>query len=84
MFKRFIKRLRLRRTLKSDESINVVNSMAKAHKLYKRLSILAHPDSNPENVEQAEDLMQRIVENKTNYANLVLIQQEIKEVLNKQ
>ena len=84
MLRHFFKRLRFRRTLKGDESVNVVNSMAKAHKLYKKLSILAHPDNNPEHPKQAECLMQRIVENKTNYANLVIIQQEIEVILNKQ
>lgn len=84
MFRNYFNRILFRKSLKGDESINVVNSMARAQKLYKKLAILAHPDNNPEQVEQAKDLMQRIVENKKNYANLLLIQQEVKNILNKQ
>ena len=84
MFRNFINRLLFRRTLKGDESVNVVNSMARAQQLYKKLAILAHPDNNPQNVELANDLMQRIVENKKNYANLLLIEQEVKQTLKKQ
>ena len=84
MFRNFLNRILFRRKFKNDESINVVNSMAKSQKLYKKLAILAHPDNNPDNIEQAKELMQRIVENKKNYANLLLIQQEIKNKLNKQ
>lgn len=83
MFRNFFKRLKFRRTLKNDESVNVVNSMARARQLYKKLAILAHPDNNPQNVELAKELMQRIVENKKNYANLLGIEQEVKEKLNK-
>lgn len=83
MFRNFFKRLRFRRTIISDESVNVVNSMARARQLYKRLAILAHPDNNPQNVELAKELMQRIVENKKNYANLLRIEQDVKEMLNK-
>lgn len=83
MLRNFINRILFRKSLKGDESINVVNSMAKAQRLYKKLAILAHPDNNPEKVEQAKDLMQRIVENKKNYANLLLIQQEVEKTLNK-
>lgn len=84
MFRKFINRILFRRALKGDESVNVVNSMAKAQKLYKRLAVLAHPDNNPNNVERANELMQRIVENKKNYANLLLIEQEVITKLNKQ
>lgn len=83
MLRNFFKRFKYRRMLESDESVNVVNSMARAKQLYKKLAILAHPDNNPQNVELAKDLMQRIVENKKNYANLLLIEQEVKELLNK-
>lgn len=83
MFRKFFKRLKFRRTLKNDESVNVVNSMARARQLYKKLAILAHPDNNPQNAELAKEFMQRIVENKKNYANLLRIEQEVKEKLNK-
>jgi hypothetical protein len=78
---RFWKRLRFRRTVKRDESSNVVDSMVLARRLYKELSVKAHPDRNPNCRAEAEDLMQRIVANRFNYAALVALKQEVSEKL---
>lgn len=69
--------MRFRRTIRVDESLNVIDGMVKAHQLYKELSALAHPDRNPDKIEVAEDLMKRIVANKYNYAALISIKGEI-------
>ena len=81
IFKRMINRLRFRKTIKRDESVNVVDSMAKARILYKELCIKVHPDKNNEQREIAEDLMQRIVANRCNYAALLSLKQEVVEKL---
>ena len=78
---RFFVRLRLRRTIKSDESVNVVDSMVKARKLYKELIIAAHPDKHPSQKVIAEDIMQRVTENKYNYSVLKSLETEIAEKL---
>lgn len=80
-FKRFINRLRFRTHVRTDESLNVIDSIAKARQLYRALSVKAHPDRNPKQREVAEDIMQRLVANKQNYAGLLLIQEEIEEKL---
>lgn len=78
---RFLKRLRFKKTIKRDESVNVVNSIVKAHKLYKSLAIKAHPDRNPQNRELAESLMAQITKNRHNYTALVKLQKEVEEKL---
>lgn len=80
---RFIKRLKFRRTIKGDQSSNVVDSMVKAHQLFKDLSIKAHPDKNPSKEVEAAELMKQISRNRYNYAALLLLEKEIKEKLNK-
>lgn len=55
--------------------------MVKARKLYKELSMAAHPDKHPEKHEKAEELTQRINANKHNYAGLRALQKEIEETL---
>ena len=81
ILKRLIVRLRFRKSIKSDESTNVVDGMVKARKLYKDLCQAAHPDKHPEKLETAQDLTQRITANKHNYAALVALQKEIEETL---
>ena len=61
IFKRFILRMKFRKSIKSDQSINVVDGMVKAQKLYKELCITAHPDKHIQNKDVAEALMKRIV-----------------------
>lgn len=78
---RFIKRLRFRKYIKKDESTNVVNGIVKAKAIYKRLAIEAHPDRNPNNRIEAEELMSRISANRYNYESLVLLEKEVKEKL---
>lgn len=81
ILKRLITRIRFRKSIKSDESRNVVNGIVKAHKLYKELCMAAHPDKHPLKRDVAQDLMQRITENKHNYAALVSLKSEIEEIL---
>ncbi len=79
---RLIKRLKFRKIVYKDESSNVVNGIAKARALYKRLTVEAHPDRNPNHREEAEDLMSRISANRYNYDTLILLEEEVKEKLN--
>lgn len=79
--KRFFVRLKFRRKIKSDESNNVVNSIVKARKLYKELSIKAHPDKHPDKITVAEDIMQKITSNQHNYTVLLELKKEVEEKL---
>lgn len=81
IFSRFINRLRFRKTIKTDQSTNVVDSMVKARKLYKELCIKTHPDKHPEQQVVAEELMKKVVENRFDYNGLVKLQAEIKDEL---
>lgn len=64
-----------------DESINVVDGVVRAHRLYKKLSLAAHPDRHPNKKEIAEDLTARLVQSKHDYAALLKLEVEIKEKL---
>lgn len=81
ILRRFINRIRFRNTIKRDESANVVDSMVKARRLYKELSLSAHPDKHPDKSEIAEDIMQRITKNKHNYSELLKLKMEIEDKL---
>lgn len=81
IFSRFINRLRFRKTIKTDQSSNVVESIVKARKLYKELCIKTHPDKHREQQGIAEELMKEVVENRFNYNRLQQLQTEIKEKL---
>lgn len=78
---RFFRRLKFRKTVKTDETQNVVDSMVKARKLYKELSIAAHPDKHLSKKDIAEDLMQRVTANRHNYSVLISLKAEIEEKL---
>lgn len=78
---RFIRRLKFRASITSDESNNVVDGIVKAQQLYKELSLKVHPDLNPDKIDIAEELMKRVVENRFNYAALLSLKQEIAEKL---
>ena len=78
---RFFARLKFRQGIKTDESSNVVDSMVKARKLYKELSIAAHPDKHPSKKDVAEKLMQQVTVNKHNYSVLISLKNEIEEKL---
>ena len=81
IFSRFINRLRFRKTIKTDQSANVVDSMVKARRLYKELSIKTHPDKNRKQQAIAEKLMKKVVENRYDYNGLLQLKAEIKEKL---
>ena len=78
---RFINRLRFRKTIKTDQSVNVVDSMVKARKLYKELCIKTHPDKHHEQQAIAEELMKKVVANRFDYNGLLQLQDEIQEKL---
>lgn len=77
LISRFLRRIRFRRTIKEDQSRNVVEGMVKARRLYKELSVAAHPDKHPDDSEWANDVMSRIVANRHNYIALVELSEEI-------
>ena len=81
IFIRIINRIRFRRIIKGDESANVVDSMVKARKLYKELSLAVHPDRHPDRRETAESLMRRVTSNKHNYSELLKLKTEIEKKL---
>lgn len=83
IFNRIVNRIRFRKQISYDESINVVDSIVKAKKLFKELSSLAHPDKNPDNLEVAENLMKHIVANRNNYEELLKLKKEVNDKLNK-
>ena len=65
---------------KTNESINIVNTIAKAKKLHKELILYAHPDKHPNNQELATRLSERINENRFNYSELLKLQ----DIINKE
>ena len=77
IFIKIINRISFRRTIKGDESANVVDSMVKARKLYKELSLAVHPDRR----KTAESLMRRVTSNKRNYSELLKLKTEIEKKL---
>ena len=79
IFTRFINRLRFRKTIKTDQSANVVDSMVKARKLYKELCIKTHPDKHPEKQAIAEELMKKVVATRFDYKGLQQLKTEIEE-----
>ena len=81
IFTRFINRIRFRETIKADQSVNVVDSMVKARKLYKELCIKTHPDKHREQQAIAEELMKKVVASRYDYNGLLQLQTEIKEKL---
>ena len=81
IFTRFINRIRFRKTIKTDQSTNVVDSMVKARKLYKELCIKTHPDKHHEQQAIAEELMKKVVASRFDYDGLLQLQTEIKEKL---
>ena len=81
IFIRIINRIRFRRTIKGDHSANVIDSMVKARKLYKELSLAVHPDRHPDRRKTAESLMRRVTSNKRNYSELLKLKTEIEKKL---
>lgn len=66
---------------KTDESINIVNSIAKAKKLHKELILYAHPDRHPNNQDLATRLSKQINENRFNYSELLRLQNIVNKEL---
>ncbi len=66
---------------KTTESINIVNSIAKAKKLHKELILYAHPDRHPNNHELATRLSEQINENRFNYSELLKLQDIVNKKL---
>ena len=64
-----------------DDCKNVVNSIAKAKSLHKRLIVLDHPDKNPDKVELATKLSELVNENRYNYSELLKLEERIKNEL---
>ena len=78
---RILNRWRFRKSLKGDQSQNVVDGIVKAKALYKELCRLAHPDRHQDKKEIAEDIMQRVVANRHNYSKLMALKRELEENL---
>lgn len=60
---------------------NVVQSMARSSKLYKKLSIIVHPDKHPDKYELATELMSQVNSNRYNYDELLKLEKRIIEEL---
>lgn len=83
IFLRFYNRLKFKRTIRRDESTNVVDGMVKAKQLYRKLCVMTHPDHNIGNEAIAESLMKRIEANRHNYSELLLLEREARDTLHK-
>lgn len=80
LFKLFVSFLRPK-LAKREDCNNIVQSMARCKKLYKKLSIVAHPDKHPNNSELATKIMNEINANRFNYSELVKLEKKIQEEL---
>ena len=65
----------------SREEENIVISMAKAKRTYKELIIKAHPDKNPNNIELAKNLSEKINKYRYNYNELMKLKLQIEKEL---
>ena len=63
------------------ESLNVVESIARAKSLHKELIRKAHPDKNPMKVERAKELSELININRYNYQELLKLKDLIESEL---
>lgn len=81
IMQKLLNRIRFRKSIRHDESTNVVNGIAKARSLYKELIPKVHPDRHQERKEIAEELTMKINENRYNYEALLLLKQEVEEKL---
>lgn len=80
LLKLFVSFLRPKST-KREDCNNIVQSMARCKQLYKKLSVLAHPDKHPNNSELATEIMNEINANRFNYSQLVKLEKKIQEEL---
>ena len=81
LVKSIFRHFRRKRILDCEDCNNVVNSIAKAKSLHKRLIVLSHPDKNPNKIELATKISESINENRNNYKELLKLEQQIKNEL---
>jgi hypothetical protein len=81
IIQKLLNRIRFRKSIRHDESANIVHGIAKARSLYKELIPKVHPDRHQEKKEIAEELTMKINENRYNYEALLLLKQEVEEKL---
>lgn len=79
---------KLRTQMQNDEPIdftNVINSAFLSTELYDKMKVKCHPDRfvyDPAKQEKADDLFQRITQNRANYKALLQLKREAEETLN--
>ena len=56
---------------------NIVQSIARCKRLYKKLSVLAHPDKHPNKVELANSIMEQINTSRFDYQKLKELEKRI-------
>lgn len=66
---------------KIREEVNVVESMAKAKRLYKELILMAHPDRHSDKIELAQSITKEINKNRHNYQELLKLKSLIEKEL---
>lgn len=81
LVKLILRHFRRNEILNCEDCNNVVNSIAKAKSLHKRLIVLSHPDKNPNKIELATKISELINENRYNYRELLKLEQRIKNEL---
>lgn len=81
LIKSIFHHFRRNRILDFEDCNNVVNSIAKAKSLHKRLIVLSHPDKNLNKIELATKISESINENRYNYKELLKLEQQIKNEL---
>lgn len=81
LIKSIFHHFRRKRILDCEDCNNVVNSIAKAKSLHKRLIVLSIYDKNPNKIELATKISESINENRYNYKELLKLEQQIKNEL---
>lgn len=61
----------------SADAHNVVVSICKAKALYKELIVTAHPDKNPNNKKEAEEITRLLNQHRRDYGMLLQLKQRI-------
>lgn len=75
----YFRRKRVRSKIREEE--NVVESIAKAKRIYKELILMAHPDRHSNKVELAESITKEINKNRHNYQELLRLKLLIEKEL---
>lgn len=68
-------------TTNKDDYSNIVQSIARCKRLYKKLSVLAHPDKHPHKVELANSIMEQINTSRFDYLKLKELEKRINDEL---